>query len=47
MEIRYVAASVLRKYNISYAGEQSAFQKGMVDGFTLALPETPIKFESR
>ncbi|CEJ93656.1 hypothetical protein VHEMI09232 [[Torrubiella] hemipterigena] len=49
MEIRYVTTSILHKYNLAYdsSADQASFQKGLVDGFTLALPVTPIVFSDR
>lgn len=49
MEIRYVTTSVLHKYNLSSgsSSDHDSFQKGLADGFTLALPVTPIIFSER
>lgn len=49
MEIRSVTSSILRRYNVELAPDQTreAFMDGIVDGFTAACPKFELIFTPR
>ena len=49
MEIRYVTAQIVHKYNVAFAPSQSpeVFLKGKRDTFTLALGPLDLVFSPR
>lgn len=49
MEIRKVTCSILRRYNVELAPDQTkeAFLDGLVDGFTTASPKLDLVFTPR